>query len=79
MTTTESAALEAMLSHHAALADGVTRRVEALRSAVREGGDHEAARAGLLAYAAGEVLPHAEVTRSTASTGRPLPGRGRPR
>ncbi len=59
MTTTGTEAFEAMLAHHAALADGVERRVAALRSAVRAGSGHEPAVAELVAYVASEVLPHA--------------------
>ena len=51
---TSAQALEAMLRHHAALEDGVSRRV----TAVQAGGDG-ASMAELLAYMASEVLPHA--------------------
>ena len=67
MTTTEtdSGALEAMLAHHAALADGVARRVGALRAAV-ERQDHQGASAAeLVAYLAKEVLPHAMAEEHT--------------
>lgn len=59
MTTTGTGAFEAMLAHHAALADGVDRRVAAVASAVEEGVGYEIAVSELLAYAASEVLPHA--------------------
>ena len=67
MTTTETGpgALEAMLAHHAALADGVARRVDALRVAV-ERQDHDGvAGAELVTYLAKEVLPHAMAEEHT--------------
>ena len=67
MTTidTDAGALEAMLAHHAALADGVARRVASLRTAVERQGHHEAAGAELVAYLAKEVLPHAVAEEHT--------------
>ena len=67
MTTidTDAGALEAMLSHHAALADGVARRVGALRAAAEGHARHETAAAELVAYLAEEVLPHAEAEEGT--------------
>jgi uncharacterized protein (DUF2249 family) len=67
MTTTETdaGALEAMLAHHAALADGVARRVGALRSAVERQDHHGAVAAELVAYLAKEVLPHAVAEEHT--------------
>ncbi len=67
MTTTDSdaGALEAMVAHHAALADGVARRVAALRAVVDGSGHHEAPRAELVAYLAKEVLPHAMAEEDT--------------
>jgi uncharacterized protein (DUF2249 family)/hemerythrin-like domain-containing protein len=59
MTTTESGAFEAMLAHHAALAEGVRRRVVALSSSVEVGDSYEPAVAELVAYVAEQVLPHA--------------------
>lgn len=58
-TSSSARALEAMLVHHAALADGVARRVAALRSAVDAGAGHQTASAELVAYLAGDVLAHA--------------------
>ncbi len=64
-TDTDTDAFEAMVAHHAALADGVARRVAALR-AVGEGNDHhEAPMAELVAYLAKEVLPHAMAEEHT--------------
>ncbi len=64
-TDTDTGALEAMLAHHAALADGVARRVASLRAAV-ERHDHDgAAAAELVAYLAKEVLPHAMAEEHT--------------
>ena len=67
MTTTETGpgALEAMLAHHAALADGVARRVDALRAAVERQEHHGAVAAELVAYLAKEVLPHAMAEEHT--------------
>jgi len=67
MMTTETGlgALEAMLAHHAALADGVARRVDALRAAVERQNHDEAAAAELVAYLAKEVLPHAVAEEHT--------------
>ena len=64
-TDTDTGALEAMLAHHAALADGVARRVAALSAVVEGGGRHETAAAELVAYLAGEVLPHAMAEEQT--------------
>ena len=64
-TDTDTGAFEAMLAHHAALADGFARRVAALRLTV-EGHEHyEAAAAELVAYLAMEVLPHAMAEEHT--------------
>ena len=57
---TSAQALEAMLRHHAALEDGVSRRV----TTVQAGGDG-ASMAELLAYMASEVLPHAIAEEQT--------------
>ena len=67
MTTTDTGtgALEAMVAHHAALADGLARRVGALRAAVESQDHHETAAAELVAYLAKEVLPHAMAEEHT--------------
>jgi uncharacterized protein (DUF2249 family) len=65
MTTTGTEALQAMLTHHAALVDGVDRRIAALRAATAGGPGHETARAALLAYVANEVLTHAAAEERT--------------
>jgi len=64
-TDTEAGALEAMLVHHAVLADEVARRVDALRVAVERQDHYETAVAELLAYLAKEVLPHAMAEEHT--------------
>ncbi|MHB1711252.1 MAG: DUF2249 domain-containing protein [Acidimicrobiales bacterium] len=56
---TETEAFEAMLAHHRALTESVSIRVAALTKAVAGRSAHEAARVELVAYLAGEVLPHA--------------------
>lgn len=59
MTVTETEAFEAMLEHHRNLEQGVALRVEALRQAAPDR-DRWGSRAGeLIAFMAGEVLPHA--------------------
>ncbi len=65
MTTSRSAAVEAMVAHHAALEDGVARRVSAVRSSVGPGAAHGPAVAALVAYVADEVLPHAVAEEHT--------------
>ncbi|HET6874734.1 MAG TPA: DUF2249 domain-containing protein [Acidimicrobiales bacterium] len=57
--TIENETLQAMLSHHRALAEGVSRRVGRVVEAVSGGGGFEPATAELVAYLADEVLPHA--------------------
>ena len=64
-TDTDTGALEAMLAHHAALADGVARRAASLRAAVERQDHHGAATAELVAYLAKEVLPHAVAEEHT--------------
>ncbi len=64
-TDTEAGALEAMLVHHEVLADGVARRVDALRVAVERQDHYETAVAELMAYLAKEVLPHAMAEEHT--------------
>jgi uncharacterized protein (DUF2249 family)/iron-sulfur cluster repair protein YtfE (RIC family) len=59
VTTTETRALQAMLEHHRILDDELKTRVSALAGAFRTGDPHEPASADLVAYLAGEVLPHA--------------------
>ena len=57
---TSAEALEAMLGHHAALEEGVSRRV----ATIEAGGDG-ASMAELLSYMASEVLPHAIAEEQT--------------
>ena len=64
-TDTDSGALEAMLAHHAALADGVTRRVADVRAAVEREDRHGTTTAELVGYLAKEVLPHAVAEEHT--------------
>ncbi len=65
MTTTQSAAVEAMVAHHAALEDGVARRVAAVRASAGRSSAHGPATAALVAYVADEVLPHAVAEEHT--------------
>ena len=58
-TGRDAGAVEAMLAHHAALADGVARRVDALGAVVERQDDHGVVAAELVASLAREVLPHA--------------------
>ncbi len=64
-TATDDGALQAMLAHHAALADGVARRAAALRPVAENHGGYETAAAELVAYLANEVLPHAMAEEHT--------------
>lgn len=59
MTMTGSEAVQAILGHHQSLGEGVARRAGALRESVGSGPGWEPAAAGLIAYLAEEVLPHA--------------------
>lgn len=65
MTITEQEALEAMLAHHRRLGDELAGRVRTLRAAVYSGNGHEPAVAGLVAFVADEVLPHAVAEEHT--------------
>ncbi len=65
MTITGTEAMQAMLTHHAALVEGVDRRIDALRSTADGGSGHDTARAALLAYVANEVLTHAVAEERT--------------
>lgn len=58
-TLTDAQAAEAMRSHHAEMATELRRRVDAIASAVRDGRSHDDPRREVLAYLAGELLPHA--------------------
>ncbi len=64
MTATRTGALEAMLEHHAALLDGVSRRIATLAASAAGGRFHPAA-AELVGYLAAEVLPHAQAEELT--------------
>ncbi|MGC8463664.1 MAG: DUF2249 domain-containing protein [Acidimicrobiales bacterium] len=64
-TAADASALQAMLAHHAALADGVARRVAALQAAAGDHGGYETPAAELVAYLAREVLPHAMAEEHT--------------
>lgn len=59
MTITATEAYEAMLAHHARLGEELTRHADAVSAAVAAGRPYGAAVAGLIAYLAEEVLPHA--------------------
>ena len=64
-TAADASALQAMLAHHAALADGVARRVAALQAPAGNHGGCETPAAELVAYLAQEVLPHAMAEEHT--------------
>ncbi|HEY7263078.1 MAG TPA: DUF2249 domain-containing protein [Trebonia sp.] len=59
MTITATEAYEAMLAHHAQLGEELARRADAVSAAVAAGRPYGAGVAGLIAYLAEEVLPHA--------------------
>jgi uncharacterized protein (DUF2249 family)/iron-sulfur cluster repair protein YtfE (RIC family) len=65
MTITATEAYEAMLAHHRMLGEELAGRADAVSEAVAAGEPHGAAVAGLIAYLAGEVLPHAAAEEKT--------------
>ena len=65
VTITGTEAYEAMRAHHQVLGEQLTARVSALSAAAAAGQPHEAAVAGLIAYLAGEILPHAAAEEAT--------------
>ena len=65
MTITATEAYEAMLAHHRMLGEELAGRADAVSKAVAAGDPHGAAVAGLIAYLAGEVLPHAAAEEKT--------------
>lgn len=65
MTITGAEAYEAMLAHHRMLDEELGRHAAAVSGAVAAGHPHEAAVAGLVAYLAEEVLPHATAEEET--------------
>lgn len=64
MTKTAEEALQAMIGHHAALAEGLARRVEKLRPSTQRSEQGEAL-ASLVAFVAEEILPHARAEEET--------------
>jgi hypothetical protein len=54
-----------MLGHHRVLGEQLTERVSAVSAAAAAGRPHDAAVAGLIAYLAGEILPHAAAEEAT--------------
>lgn len=62
---TETEAYEAMLEHHKRLGEELAVRADAVSGAVAAGRSYGAAVAGLVAYLAGEVLPHAAAEEKT--------------
>ena len=58
-------ALEAMITHHAALAEGVAQRVATLRTTIEGHDRFGTALAELVEYLANEVLPHATAEERT--------------
>jgi uncharacterized protein (DUF2249 family)/iron-sulfur cluster repair protein YtfE (RIC family) len=65
MTITGTEAYEAMRTHHQMLSGQLSAHVAAVSEAVAAGRPHEAAVAGLVAYLAGQVLPHAAAEEQT--------------
>ena len=65
MTITGTEAYEAMRAHHRVLGEQLSDRVSAVAAAAAAGQPHEAAVAGLIAYLAGEILPHAAAEEAT--------------
>lgn len=65
MTITRTGAYEAIRTHHRLLSEQLTERVTAVSGAVAARQPHGAAVAGLIAYMAEEVLPHAAAEEAT--------------
>ena len=65
MTITGTEAYEAMRTHHRMLSEQLAAHVSAVSEAAAAGRPHQAAVAGLVAYLAGEVLPHAAAEEQT--------------
>ena len=65
MAERDEEARRAILAHHQELLEGVRIRVAALAGAVAAGEPYDAPRAELVAYLAGEVLPHAAAEEDT--------------
>ncbi|HEU5419351.1 MAG TPA: DUF2249 domain-containing protein [Streptosporangiaceae bacterium] len=64
-TITATEAYEAMLEHHKRLAEQLAGRADAVSGAAAAGRPHGAAVAGLIAYLAEEILPHAAAEETT--------------
>ncbi len=62
---TGTEAYEAILNHHRILGEQLTERVNAVSAAAAAGQPPRAAVAGLVAYLAGEILPHAAAEEET--------------
>jgi uncharacterized protein (DUF2249 family) len=65
MASTGAQAYEAMLAHHRILGEQLNERVSAVAAAAAAGQPHETAVAGLVAYLAGEIFPHAAAEEET--------------
>jgi len=65
VTITGTEAYEAILAHHRILGEQLSARVSAVSAAAAAGRPHEAAVARLIAYLAGEILPHAAAEEAT--------------
>ncbi|MCL5947594.1 MAG: DUF2249 domain-containing protein [Actinobacteria bacterium] len=63
--TTDIQAYDAILAHHRALVDGVTRRVEMLAKTVAADGNFQPVAAELIAYLTSDVSPHASAEERT--------------
>ena len=65
VTITGTEAYEAMLTHHRILGERLGERVSAVTAAAAAGQPYETAVAGLIAYLAAEILPHAAAEEET--------------
>lgn len=65
VTITGTEAYEAMCAHHQVLTEQLSSRVAAVSEAVTAGRPHQAAVARVIAFLAGEVLPHAAAEEET--------------
>lgn len=73
-TSADAEAVEAVRTHHAELAGGLTAAVSALTNAVRAGHDAAPARVALVEWCSAELLPHARAEEAVLyPAGRGLP------
>lgn len=77
-TAADADAVEAIKNHHAQLAGHLATLTDAMLSAAEHRGDFEAARASVVAFLAGELLPHAEAEENRLYPAAARTDRARP-